>query len=139
MDPPTLRMTRARAAEAAGHGQPDGNHTEAAPRIPPAPLVEKPVASKRPRKLLSKKIVTFKEPRKGRPRGRARAGTEDGYNRDSENNSNASVAKGGHSISAGKRPGRPARGAAQKALEALQSCYDIQYMSGSLTSFNSAR
>lgn len=132
MNPRPFRMTRARAAKAAGHDQPGGEHTGAASRVPPTPLVEKPVASKKPRKPLPKKVVTFKGPRKGRLRRGARASTEDGYNPDSEGDfSGPVVAKGGHPTSTGKQPGRPARGAAQKAFEASQSCYDIQYMSGS--------
>ena len=116
-------MTRARTAKAAGHGQPGGDHTEAAPIAPPAPLPERTVAPKKPRKPLPNKTVTFKELRRGRAGRGARAGTEDGYNPDSEDDvSDLVVAKDGHPVSAGKPRGRPARGAAQEALEALQSC-----------------
>lgn len=82
----------------------------------------KAAAPKKPRD----RIVTFKEPRKGRAGRGVRAGTEDGYIPDSEgDHSDTIAAKGGRPVSAGKQPGRPVRGAAQKALEALPSCYDI--------------
>lgn len=125
MEPPALRMTRARAARASGDGQVGGAQPAQGPTTTG---LSKTVGLEKPRN----KIVTFKEPRKRRAGPSTRAGTEDGYNPDSESGlSDVIVAECGRPVSAGKQPGRPARGPAQKALEALQSCYDIAYMSGS--------